>query len=284
MRIGLFCILVFFSALFFASCTREKNHEAQGYIEGRYTYMATNVSGRIKDLLVDRGDYVRQGQKLFVLELQPESDLYQAAKENLQEATASRDAIAANLTYAKLTYERYKVLVVKNAIQQSALDNARATYDATNAQLAQANANIASVKATLAQTKWTMEQKIISAPFNAIVFDTYYRIGEYAAADQVILSLLVPRDIKAIFYVSEAILGGLQLNDKITIACDGCEKNYAGKITFISPSAEYTPPVIFSNETNEKLVFRIEAAFDTQDAYHLHPGQPISVFYNPRKK
>lgn len=270
------------SIIFLAvGCSRQSTHEAQGYIEGRYTYMATPVSGILRQIFVARGTTVKQGQKLFVLEEQPESDAYDAAVENLKQSINARDAIVANLVYAKLTYERYKILVPKNAIQQSQLDNAKSNYDAMIAQLAQANANIASTTATLAQAKWTKEQKIVYAPVDAIVFDTYYRLGEYTLANQPILSLLAPADIKAIFYIAEADLGNIHLNDDVSVHCDGCNKDYIGHVSFISPTAEYTPPVIFSTETNEKLVFRLEAEFSIQDAMNLHPGQPVTVMYHP---
>jgi len=241
--------------------------------------MATSVSGVLKEILVDRGATVKKGQTLFVLEAQPESDVYTAAVDSLKQSVDARDAIAANLSFAKITFERYKLLVPKKAVSQSQLDNAQSTYYANVAQLAQANASIATSTASLAQSGWTKDQKIVSAPVDAIVFDTYYRLGEYTVANQAILSLLAPENIKAIFYVSEAVLGGLKLGGKVTVQCDGCTKAYSGTISFISPSAEYTPPVIYSNETNEKLVYRIEAEFKPQDAYNLHPGQPVTVMY-----
>lgn len=261
------------------ACSRQSSHHSQGYIEGRYTYMATPVSGNLKELYVERGSKVQAGQKIFVLEEQPESDALDAAIENLKQTINARDVIAANLAYAKITYERYKILVPKQAIQQSELDSAKSTYDATVAQLAQANANIASSTASLAQAKWTKEQKSVYAPVDAIVFDIYYRLGEYTIADQAVLSLLAPADIKAIFYISETDLGGIHLHDEISLHCDGCGKDYVGHVSFISPTAEYTPPVIFSTETNEKLVFRLEAEFAPQDAINLHPGQPVTVTY-----
>lgn len=263
-----------------SNCSGRYEEEAQGYVEGDYTYMATSVSGILKQRLVDKGYRVKKGQLLFVLEEQPESDVYAAAVENLNQAVSSRDAIVANLAYAKITYERNRILVPKGAIQQSALDNAKSNYDALIAQLAQANANIASLTATLAQAKWTKEQKRIYAPKDGIIFDTYFRYGEYTIANQPILALLAPEDIKAIFYVNEKRLGSLRLNDKIKVRCDGCEESYSARISFISPSAEYTPPVIYSTETNEKLVYRIEAMFSPNDAYNMHPGQPINVTYS----
>lgn len=270
------------SVLFLSSCHNDLNkNQAQGYIEGRYTYMSTSVSGVLKDLPVKRGSLVKAGQTLFVLEQQPESDLYQAAVENLKNAKAARDAISANLEYAKLTFERYKVLVPKGAIQQSQLDSAKATYDSTLDQLNQANATVASNMATLAQSAWTKNQKTISAPRDAIVFDTYYRIGEYTTANQSILSLIAPEDIKVIFYVREAVLGGLHLGDEVHVQLNGTPQFVTGKISFISPTAEYTPPIIFSDQTSEKLIFRIEADFKKEDALKLHPGQPAIVSYSP---
>lgn len=282
LRIKQICLFTLLLPLL-VSCSRSNNYQAAGYIEGRYTYIATSVSGMLEELFVERGSRVKKGAPLFVLEPQPESDTYAAALENLNQTLAARDAIAANLTFAKLTYERYQVLVPKHAIEQSALDNAKSIYNSTLAQLSQANANIAASKANLAQANWVKEQKTISSPIDGLVFDTYYRLGEYTVLNQPILSLLAPENIKVIFYVNEAALHSIKLNENVSVHCDGCAKPYIGKISFISPSAEYTPPVIFSTETNAKLVFRIEARFTPQDAFHLHPGQPVTVFITPHE-
>lgn len=270
-------LLFICTTLFTTTCSRHPHTKAQGYIEGRYTYMATSVSGVLQKLLVQRGAMVKQGQMLFVLEEKPEIDAYAAAVENLKQSVDARNVIIANLSFAKITYQRNKILVAKNAIEQSQLDNAKSNYDALLAQLSQANANIAATTAVLQQAKWSKDQKIIYAPTDAIVFDTYFRLGEYTEANQSILSLLAPGDIKAIFYVSEEILGSLTLGEAVSIQCDGCRKAYAGKISFISPTAEYTPPVIYSNETSSKLIYRIEAAVNPEDVYYLHPGQPVVV-------
>jgi HlyD family secretion protein len=276
---SLLSLSLIISASILASCSHEPKNLTQGYIEGRYTYMATSVSGVLLKLTVDRGASVKKGQTLFVLEPQPEIDVYNAALDNLKQSVDARDAIAANLTFAKMTYQRYKLLVPKLAVSQSQLDNAQSSYFANVAQLAEANASIATATATLKQAAWTKNQKMVVAPEDAIVFDTYYRIGEYTVANQAILSLLAPENIKAIFYVYEKRLGRLKLGATVNIECNGCKQAYPGRISFISPTAEYTPPVIYSNETNEKLIYRIEAEFKPEDAYHLHPGQPVTVTY-----
>ena len=261
------------------ACNNHTTQHAQGYIEGRYTYITASVSGVLKELAVARGTIVKAGQPLFHLEGQPETDQYQAAEYELEQAKQARAAIVANLAYAKITFERYQTLVPQNAIQRSQLDQARATYDATQAELAKADAEVAASLANLAQANWTKNQKVQLAPVDATVFDTYYRLGERTQAGQPILSLLAPADIKAIFYVSSKDLKRLRLNQAIDIRCWKCADWREARVSYISPSAEYTPPVIYSLETNSKLVYRIEAEFAKDIARAFHPGEPIEVQY-----
>lgn len=261
------------------ACEGNQTHLAEGYIEGRYTYITASVSGVLKKLGVQRGTPVKAGAPLFYLEGQPETDQYQAAEQNLQHAKEARAAVVANLAYAKITFERYQTLVPQNAIQRSQLDEARANYIAIQAQLAQADATIAATEASLAEAKWTKNQKEQIAPVDAMVFDTYYRLGERTIAGQPILSLLAPADIKAIFYVNSADLKLLKLDEVVKVRCWKCNEWREGRVSFISPSAEYTPPVIYSLETNEKLVYRIEAEFAEAVATEFHPGEPILVQY-----
>lgn len=63
----------------------------------------------------------------------------------------------------------------------------------------------------------------------------------------------------------------------VRIACDGCERGYTATISHIASNAEYTPPVIYSNDARSKLVFLVEARPDTVAARGLHPGLPIEV-------
>jgi HlyD family secretion protein len=58
---------------------------------------------------------------------------------------------------------------------------------------------------------------------------------------------------------------------------DGVTTPFVGKVSYISPHAEYTPPVIFSRESRNKLVFMIESVFEPEISVNLHPGQPVDV-------
>lgn len=260
-----------------AACSREKEHTAYGYIEGRYTYVSAIVPGTLKTLSVTRGTAVERGQLLLTLDPQPESHRYQAAEDTLRQATASRDAIAANLDYAERTWHRYQKLVLKHAASEADLDKAHSSWLSTQKDLDAATAQIASLEQTLAESSWTLQQKTLSAPVSGQVFDTYYRTGEYVALNQPILSLLAPENIKAIFYVSETDLAEIRTGNAISVSCDQCQEPANGTVRFISPTAEYTPPVMYSSDMRTKMIYRVEADFPNAVARTLHPGQPVTV-------
>jgi HlyD family secretion protein len=80
--------------------------------------------------------------------------------------------------------------------------------------------------------------------------------------------------------VPQPDLGRLAVGRAVTIACDGCSATVAARISYVSPQAEYTPPVIYSTESRAKLVYLVEARPTAGDAVRLHPGQPVDVRLN----
>jgi HlyD family secretion protein len=63
----------------------------------------------------------------------------------------------------------------------------------------------------------------------------------------------------------------------VHIACDGCPSALDATIRFISSQAEFTPPVLYSRESRDKLVFMVEAEPSRDQAAALKPGQPVEV-------
>ncbi|HET8726522.1 MAG TPA: secretion protein HlyD, partial [Alphaproteobacteria bacterium] len=78
------------------------------------------------------------------------------------------------------------------------------------------------------------------------------------------------------FFVPEPLMSSLRTGETVAIGCDGCPTGLTAEIVFVSPEAEFTPPVIFGPEERAKLVFMVEAA-PTGNAADLLPGQPVSV-------
>ena len=91
------------------------------------------------------------------------------------------------------------------------------------------------------------------------------------------ISLLPPPNIKVRAFIPETRVGSIHPGQQVSVKVDGVAQPFVGKVSYISPQAEYTPPVIYSRESRGKLVFMIEAIFEPKVAEKLHPGQPVDL-------
>ncbi len=311
-------ILLLFFALLLTACGTGEDR-IQGYMEQEPINMSSNYSGALKSLDVRRGDTVLKGQVLFTLDPSPEledfmraqSDLAAAQSdlENLEKGsrktiieglTAEVAKAQASLDIAIKKATRFQLLFLKNAIDAETNDEIQAQVQVEKAALADAQANLAegelgaredlikaqqaTVSGLLAKTeqaRWALDQKTVLAPIEAQVLDTYYNEGEIVGATKPVLSLLNPKDLYAVFFVTEHMLGKLCLNGEVYISHDVYNEHVKAKISYISPQAEYTPPVIYSRDNNSMLVFKIEATLPEKDSATFYYGQPVDV-YVPR--
>jgi HlyD family secretion protein len=301
--------------LFISGCSRNNRTKFQGYIEGRFTYISSQRDGTLEDLAVERGSPLKIGQKLAILESSPQLEQYKQAQADLEKAKSNladlqkgkrpselaaivdqQKQVIPQIKYAAITVKRYQHLVKTNAIQQERLDDAISNYNKLNAQLAELNENlitaklparidqineakaqVAAAKAALQQTQWQLNQKQLFSPINGHVYDTFYRIGETVPATSPILSALDPKNVYVIFFIPEEQFSKIKIGQKISFTCDSCTQSTSATIYFISDKAEYTPPVIYSETSRQKLTYRVEAKLTIADAKRMNPGQPITV-------
>ena len=132
-------------------------------------------------------------------------------------------------------------------------------------------------KAALDMTDWRLSQRRVTSPIAARVADVLARPGETMAAGAPVVSLLPPGNIFVRFFVPEADLARMHRGDSVRLTCDGCRADINAVISFVSPQAEYTPPVIYSEESRAKLVYSIEARPPPDQAVLFNPGQPVTV-------
>ena len=118
------------------------------------------------------------------------------------------------------------------------------------------------------------------APVSGSIQQIYFREGEMVPAQRPVLSIMPPGNMKLRFFVPETELPKLAIGDDVSVTCDGCAGDLSAKIYFIATMAEYTPPVIYSQEERTKLVYLIQARPNRPDA--LRVGQPISVLLKPK--
>jgi HlyD family secretion protein len=112
-----------------------------------------------------------------------------------------------------------------------------------------------------------------------LVFDTLYRAGEWVEAGHPVVQLLPPQNITVRAFVPEGRIALLHPGDRVQVKVDGIDGPFLGTLDYIFPHSEYTPPVIYSDETRDKLVYMVEISFDPQVAERLHPGQPVDVIF-----
>lgn len=305
---------LFSSFTLLAACGQSDEETFQGYGEGEFVTIAPIEFGPLDSLNVERGQSVSKEAELFRLEATSQQAARDEAAANLDRAKAALadvskglrpseiDALEASLASAKaqsrlasLDFDRKSKLFANGNVSKAALDNARETKAQAQAlvrqltaqletgksparadQIEQAQANVAAATAALARADYALSRRIGKAPADALVADTYFRPGEIIGAGQPVVSLLPPENIKVRFFIPETSLGAVHIGQKLRFSCDGCSDDLTGKVTYISPQSEFTPPVIYSEQSKTKLVYMIEAKPD-HDAAKIHPGQPISV-------
>jgi len=311
------CLAVVLSSLYVA-CDRVDPSAAQGYVEGEFLYAAAPLSGHLTQLDVERGAHVAAGARLFALENAPEraardqalgrvqqaQALLRDAQEQLRRPTeikalrAQLDHARSALSLAELELARQRKLSKSGALAERDLDRALAQHDQAQAdvirleadlrtaQLGSRDAQIAAAaedlrvqQAALESAEWSLAQKAQAAPADALVSDVLFRPGEWIAAGQPVVVLLPAERVKVRAFVTEQAFGRIQPNSAAQVHVDGVQRALPARVSFLSPRAEYTPPVIYSQQMREKFAFLVELAFAPDVAAGLHPGQPVDVHF-----
>ena len=296
-----------------------EDSEFPGYMEADLVLVGSEQGGRVAELSVKEGDHVKQGDPIFVLESEEQEASVAAARSRLQEAEARlADAKAelqrpdeiqvleaalaqarAMLQVATNNLNRAQSLFDKGWITKAQLDDTIAQHDRNQAAVAEAEkritaaklpgradmiaaaaANAEAARHALTEAEKNLGKRKVFAPANGTVEEVYFRPGEVVNSGQAVVALLPPRNLKVRFFVAEPERARLQVDQSIAISCDGCPPDLHAKISFIAREAEFTPPVIFSREQRQKLVYLIEARPEG-DATALTAGQPVTVTLGP---
>jgi HlyD family secretion protein len=296
-------------------CDRRDSGIIQGYVEGEYVYVASPLAGQLQKLHVRRGDQAKEGDMLFELDNIPEKAAVEEAQRRLNQSKATLEDMTkgrrptemaaleaqlgqmrAALTFAETELRRQQRLAGTGATSKDDLDRAINQHDQNKHRVAELEAELQTAKlgqredqitaaeaemkaraATLEKANWDLAQKQQKAPKSGVVFDTLFREGEWVAAGRPVVALLPPANVKVRAFIPEPEIGSVQHGDKMEVSFDGASGPMVGTVSFISPQAEFTPPVIYSRESRSKLVFMIELMFDQEVAATLNPGQPVDV-------
>ena len=299
-------------SLFFSACAPAQPF-ATGYVEGDYVLIAPVATARIEAVVVARGARVAKGDPLAELErtdaeialAEAEAALARAESElaNLREgrrpeeiaaieaALASASAQAAE---ARRTQDRVALLARTGAASETRAEDARTAAEVAEARVAEIEANLAvarlpareqqiaaaeavlrGARAARDRAAWALDQRRLEAPAAGVVADVIRHEGEIAGPAAPVLSLLPDGAVKLRLYVPEARIAEVALGMVLSVRCDGCPDGLAARVSYVSDGPEFTPPVIYSLENRQKLVFLVEAVPEGDTP--LKPGQIVDV-------
>jgi HlyD family secretion protein len=235
-----------------AGCNEKRDPGFQGWVEADMIFVSPDESGRVTKLNMREGDEVKQGDQLYSVD------------DDLQKADLNQNK--ATLANAQQTYDRAASLSKTGAGTQATLDSAVSAL------------RVAEARVVTSETRLARRQGF--APVAGTIQQIYFREGEMVPEKRPVLSIMPPGNMKIRFFVPETELPKLAIGDEVRVTCDNCSADLSAKIYFIATTAEYTPPVIYSLEERNKLVYLIQARPSRPDS--LRVGQPISVYLNPK--
>ena len=285
-----------------------------GYVEGETSHIAPPIAGRLVERPVERGGQVKKGDRLFMIDpvlaqaevahgeaaLEESRSRYEnlltgKRQEEKDVTAAQRRETEAALAQAEAEYKRQTELLARGvatrkeheraesqALQLRSRTASLAAQEKVNelgARPDEIEAAISLVKqnqATLDQARKRLDDMMPSAPEDALVENTFFNPGEWVPAGTPVVSLLAPARVKLRFFVPEEDVATFKMGQQVSFACDSCPAGLKATIIFVSPRAEFTPPVIYSQTARTKLVFLIEARPEAGQV-KLSPGLPVTV-------
>jgi HlyD family secretion protein len=287
---------------------------AVGYVEGDYVLLAPIEVAQVESVAVRRGDRIEAGKVVATLESRDAEIAVADAEAGLARAQAQLadlklgkrpeeiEVLEANIRSAKAqTAEASRVLtraadlLERGIATRAEYDKASTEAERAEAQLGEAEANLAVAKlparaetinaseqqvkqaeAQLEQARWRLSKRKLQAPSPGRIDDVIRDAGDTAGPSAPVISMLPDGAVKLRVFVPEAHFSSVEVGTLLDVRCDGCPDGLTARVSYVSPDPEFTPPVIYSLETRQKLVYLVEARPEGE-ASPLQPGQIVDV-------
>ncbi|MFC2166352.1 HlyD family secretion protein [Acidobacteriota bacterium] len=289
--------------------------EVSGLIEAVETQIRPEVAGQVIDILVKEGQRVEKGQLLCLIDdkkikiqinqvlyglegLSAKLELFKKGtkKEVIAVAKNQLDAAQKELELVKKNQERMTRLWGEGAVSEVQKEEADVKLKAVTEKKETAEENYhlalrgrekeeieivnAEIKNLSAQEELLLiqlEKTQITAPVSGTIEIRHIEVGELASPLLPLFSLIDLDQTYVKAYVPEKYLGNIRMGSAVEVTCDSYpEKNFRGKIDFISDQAEFAPKNIQTKEERLKLVFMIKSYLNNSDQV-LKPGMPVDV-------
>lgn len=286
-----------------------------GNIEAHESLISFKVQGRIFDLPVEEGQQVEEGALLARLEdadfrqkVRIDEAAVNVSESNLalllagtreQEIKASQQAMIdaqADLQQKKLDNGRAELLFAKDEVTaqdrdlaETAVKRAQAEFKAAQERynesvegsrkedIAIARANLTEANADLGLSRIDESYTTLRAPTSGVITVREAELGEVVGPGSPVVTLADLDHIWLRAYIAETDLGRIHWGQEATITTDTYPgKKYHGRISFISPDAEFTPKSVQTYQERVTLVYRIKIDIDNPKN-ELKPGMPADA-------
>jgi HlyD family secretion protein len=290
---------------------------AVGYVEGDYVMLAPVSTAELTEVAVRQGDRVTAGQlvarqertdaEIALAEAEAARAEAEAELANLREGSrpeeiavteAALEAARVRLREAQRQAERQTALARRDVISEASLDTAIADRDTARTEVeelqarlaverlparpqvvAAAESRLAGAEAAVRDARWRLDKRTLTSPVDGEVSDVFRRVGEIAGPADPVVSILPDGAWKLVVFVGEPEIAGLASGAELAVRCDGCRDGLTATVSWVADEPEFTPPVIYSVENRQKLVYRVEAR-PAPGADALRPGQIVDVAHS----
>jgi len=286
-----------------------------GNIEAHESVVGFKVQGRIVELPVQEGIYVKQGDLLARLDNDDyrqqvrmdeatvgtrEAELELAvAGSRVQEIQAAKQTLIdaqADLELKRVEFRRRQALLAEQGVSREDLDNAasnlkraRATYErikqtydqivegTRKEEIAVRRANLALAREALQMSRVKLAYTVLSAPVSGVVLVRQTELGEVVSPGAPVVTIADVDHLWVRGYLNETDLGRVRWGQSVTVRTDTYpEKAYQGRVSFISSQAEFTPKSVETHKERVTLVYRIKVDLDNPN-HELKPGMPADA-------
>lgn len=239
--------------------------------------ITTKFGGRIEQVLVKEGDNVEIKQILvrfdtreLAAQLRKAEAEVRRIKQERHSATAVIAQRQSELSLARKELERSKGLYESDSTSleqlqrdETAVETAKATLAAARAQLSNAEAAIEAAVADTELIKTQIDDSVLRSPINGRVLYRLAEPGEVLPAGGKVLTVLDPTDIYMTIFLPTQDAARVAIGSESRIVLDGMvDRVILAKVSFVAPSAQFTPKEVETRTEREKLMFRLKVQLD----------------------
>lgn len=254
-------------------------YDASGVFETTEVIVSAKGTGEIKDFKIEEGQDVTKGQRLGFIDM-IQLQLKKSQLRSTRTATNSKKldtglqvaGIRQQIINQQHELKRYQSLLKNGAATRKQVDDIsyqisvlQKQLSATEEQLATSNNSIdeqsKSINDQIGQIDDQMNNSVITSPVSGTILSKYAEQGEWAAPGKALFKVANIRDMKLRAYITAGQLTSVKIGQKVKVYADMGDKGrkeYAGRITWISDKAEFTPKTIQTRDERANLVYAIK--------------------------